>query len=224
MHTRSSARPLTVKFSPNWPYSKSSRPSWRCQYWYDPIWYTNTARCSPPCPARSPCPSPSIFSRPTSRGPSTGRFHTAVCTVWPCHATSCGMPTFTDSKLPTRRSVIISCAPHQAVGTPDPPVIAAPATDPSRSRRGTRRGGVPRARAGPLRCGRAGRCRVGQVDGPVLQRVGAHHRRLGQICRGLGPALLREPGGHRGDAAGQELARRLLRARDLEVEVVAASV
>jgi hypothetical protein len=55
-------------------------------------------------------------------------------------------------------------------------------------------------------------------------RNGAHHRRLGKICRGLGPALLRELGGHRGDAAGQELARRLLRARDLEVEVVVASM
>src|SRR5215469_13205982 len=113
MHTSASASPLTVKFSPNWPYSKSSRPSWSCQYRYDPIWYTNTARCSPPCPARSPCLSPSMLSRRTSRGPSTGRFHTAVCTVWPCQATSCGKPTLTDSSLPTGRSVITSCAPHR---------------------------------------------------------------------------------------------------------------
>jgi hypothetical protein len=48
--------------------------------------------------------------------------------------------------------------------------------------------------------------RVGQVDGCVLQRVGARHRRLGEICRGPGPALLRELGGHRGDGAGQERA------------------
>src|ERR1035438_8865877 len=66
--------------------------------------------------------------------------------------------------------------------------------------------------------------RVGQVDGSVLKRIGTHHRRLGEVCRWLGPALLREPGGYRGDAACQELARRLLRTGDLEVEVVVASV
>src|SRR5215467_11082423 len=70
----------------------------------------------------------------------------------------------------------------------------------------------------------AGGRRVGQVDGSVLERVGAHRWRLGQVCRGLGPAVLREPGGYRGNAFGQELARRLLRARDLEVEVVVAAV
>jgi hypothetical protein len=32
------------------------------------------------------------------------RFHTAVRIVRPCQGTSCGMPTFTDSKLPARRS------------------------------------------------------------------------------------------------------------------------
>src|SRR5215469_9432539 len=65
---------------------------------------------------------------------------------------------------------------------------------------------------------------VGQVDGWVLERVGAHRRRLGQVCRGLGPAVLGEPGGYRGNAAGQELARGLRRAGDLEVEVVVAAV
>src|SRR5262245_16708100 len=54
-----------------------------------------------------------MFSRRTSRGPSTGRFHTAVCTIWPCQATSCGKPTFTESKLPTRRSVLTSCVPNR---------------------------------------------------------------------------------------------------------------
>src|ERR1700730_3763482 len=59
---------------------------------------------------------------------------------------------------------------------------------------------------------------VGQVDSPALERISAHHRRLGQLCRRLGPALLRQPGGDRGDAAGRELAGCLLRARDLECE------
>src|SRR5215469_4388292 len=108
MHTSASASPLTVKFSPNWPYSKSSRPSCCCQYRYDSIWYTNTARCSPPCPVRSPCPSPSIFSRRTSLGPSTGRFHTAVWTTLPRQATSFGRPTFTESKRPAGRTMITS--------------------------------------------------------------------------------------------------------------------
>jgi hypothetical protein len=53
-----------------------------------------------------------MFSRRTIRRPSTGRFHTAVCTVRPCQATSCGRPTFTDSKRPVRRSMITSYAPY----------------------------------------------------------------------------------------------------------------
>src|SRR5215510_8967295 len=65
---------------------------------------------------------------------------------------------------------------------------------------------------------------VGQVDGSVLERVGVHPRGFGQVCRGLGPAVLCEPGGYRGNAAGQELTRRLPRAGDLEVEVVVAAV
>ena len=32
------------------------------------------------------------------RGPSTGAFQTAVCTVLPCHVTSRGRPTLTESK------------------------------------------------------------------------------------------------------------------------------
>jgi hypothetical protein len=35
-----------------------------------------------------------------------------VCTIRPRHATSCGRPTFTDSKLPARRSMITTCAPY----------------------------------------------------------------------------------------------------------------
>src|SRR5215470_314419 len=70
----------------------------------------------------------------------------------------------------------------------------------------------------------AGGRRVGQVYGSVVERVGAHRRRLGQVCRGLGPAVLREPAGYWGNAAGQELARRLRRAGDLKVEVVVAAV
>jgi len=56
----------------------------------------------------------SMFSRRTIRGPSAGRFHTAVCTVRPCHETSCGRPTFTDSKLPARESMISYCEASQA--------------------------------------------------------------------------------------------------------------
>src|SRR6266516_6389794 len=68
----------------------------------------------------------------------------------------------------------------------------------------------------------AGGCRVGQADGCVLQRVGAHHRRLRQVGGGLGSALLGVFGDERGDAAGQPLAGGFLRAGDLEVEVVVA--
>src|SRR5215475_10656125 len=68
-----------------------------------PIWYTNTARCSPPCPARSPCPSPSMFSRRTMRGPSTARFHTPVCTPRPRQVTSCGSPTLTATSVAVPR-------------------------------------------------------------------------------------------------------------------------
>jgi hypothetical protein len=44
--------------------------------------------------------------------PPTGRFHTPVCAIRPCQATSRGKATFTESNLPARRSAIISCAPH----------------------------------------------------------------------------------------------------------------
>src|SRR6266566_1856305 len=106
MHTVSSGNPSIVKFSPNCPWTKSSRPSCSGQYRYDSIWYTKTARCSPPCPARSPCLSPSRFNRRATTGPPAGRFHTAVRTVRPPQRTSCGRPTFTDSKLPARRSAV----------------------------------------------------------------------------------------------------------------------
>src|SRR5215471_16021987 len=52
-----------------------------------------------------------MLSRRTIRGPATGFFHTAVRTVRPCQVTSLGKPTFTDSKLPARRSMITSSAP-----------------------------------------------------------------------------------------------------------------
>jgi hypothetical protein len=55
----------------------------------------------------SPWPSPSIFRRRTSAGPSTGRFHTAVCTVRPFQARSCGMPALTESKRPAGRLATI---------------------------------------------------------------------------------------------------------------------
>ena len=39
-----------------------------------------------------------MLSRRTMRGPSTGAFQMAVCTVLPCHVTSRGRPTLTESK------------------------------------------------------------------------------------------------------------------------------
>src|SRR5690348_1657943 len=118
MHTCSSARPLTVKFSPNWPYSKSSRPSSPCQYRYDSIWYTNTARFSPPCPARSPWPSPSMFSRRTWLGPSTEYFQTPVCTVFPCQVTSFGRPTLTERRRPAVTGFTVHQSPDSSGESP----------------------------------------------------------------------------------------------------------
>ena len=89
-----------MKFSPNCPWTSRSRPSSFPSSRYDSIWYTNTARCSPPWPARSPCPSPSTFSLRTRRGPATGSLNTPVNTVRPCQGTSFGMPTLTDSSFP----------------------------------------------------------------------------------------------------------------------------
>src|ERR1700674_2363989 len=60
-----------------------------------------TARCSPPCPARSPWPSPSRLSLSTMTGPSTGSFQMPVCMILLCHCTSLGIPTFTETSLAT---------------------------------------------------------------------------------------------------------------------------
>jgi hypothetical protein len=54
-----------------------------------------------------------MLSRRAIRGPATGFFHTAVRTVRPCQVTSLGKPTFTDSKLPARWSMITSSAPDR---------------------------------------------------------------------------------------------------------------
>lgn len=62
------------------------------------------ARCSPPCPARSPWASPSIFSLRTIRRPGTEDFQIAVRTVLAFHARSRGRPTFTESNLGIRTS------------------------------------------------------------------------------------------------------------------------
>src|SRR6476646_2433732 len=97
MHTASSGSPSTVKFSPNCPWTRSVRLSCSCQWRYESSWYTKTARCSPPCPARSPWPSPSRFNRPTRQRRDTGSFQIPVCTVRPFHAMSRGSPTFTDN-------------------------------------------------------------------------------------------------------------------------------
>jgi hypothetical protein len=67
-------------------------------------------------PGQVPCPSPSMFSRRTSRAPATGFFHTPVCTVRPCHGTSCGSPTFTDSRRPDGRPSATTCPPHNPPG------------------------------------------------------------------------------------------------------------
>jgi len=45
--------------------------------------------------------SPSMLSRRTRREPVTGSLKTPVKTVRPCQGTSFGMPTLTDSNLPT---------------------------------------------------------------------------------------------------------------------------
>src|SRR4029453_3235839 len=87
-----------------WPYVKSSRFRKSCQYRYESSWYTKTARCSPPCPPRSPCPSPSRLSRRAMTGPPTGAFHTAVYTDRPRQRTSFGMPALTDLSVPTTAS------------------------------------------------------------------------------------------------------------------------
>src|SRR5215469_6610635 len=55
-----------------------------------------TARCSPPWPARSPWPSPSMLSRRTMRRSVTVDFQTAVWTVAPRQETSRGRPTLTE--------------------------------------------------------------------------------------------------------------------------------
>src|SRR5882757_10714393 len=75
-----------------------------------------TARCSPPCPARSPCPSPSRFRRRAITRPGTDFFQTAVCTSLPCHSTSRGRPTFTDTTeltlFPSRRNSVAHLGCH----------------------------------------------------------------------------------------------------------------
>jgi hypothetical protein len=51
------------------------------------------------------------LSRRTIRGPATGFFHTAVCTVLPCQVTSCGIPTLTDSRAPGRCPEVTTSSP-----------------------------------------------------------------------------------------------------------------
>ena len=58
------------------------------------------ARCSPPWPRRSPWPSPSRFSLRAKIRPVTGFFQIPVRTVLPCHATSRGSPTLTETTTP----------------------------------------------------------------------------------------------------------------------------
>jgi hypothetical protein len=52
------------------------------------------------------------LSRRTIRGPVTGFFHTAVCTVLPCQVTSRGIPTLTDSKAARCPEVTTSSPSH----------------------------------------------------------------------------------------------------------------
>src|SRR6266446_4937225 len=84
-----------------------------------------TARCSPPCPARSPWPSPSRFNRPTRQRPGTGSFQIPVCTVRPFHSMSRGSPTFTDNS----RAMSLRLG-----GNGPPPLAAAMASPPSGAR------------------------------------------------------------------------------------------
>src|ERR1700722_2011625 len=64
------------------------------------------ARCSPPWPRRSPWPSPSRLSRRAKIRPGTGAFQTAVRTVLPCHATSLGSPTLTETTMAIMKSPV----------------------------------------------------------------------------------------------------------------------
>src|SRR3984885_11071575 len=83
------------------------------------------ARCSPPCPARSPWPSPSRFNRAARQRPLTGHFQIAVCTMRPFHSMLRGSPTFTDSSRamspPFGADILytsVFCQPHSSDSIP----------------------------------------------------------------------------------------------------------
>src|SRR5579863_3354985 len=62
-----------------------------------------------------------MLRRRTIRGPATGFFHTAVCTVLPCQVTSCGSPTLTDSRDPADCLEVTTSSPSHG-GEPLAPV------------------------------------------------------------------------------------------------------
>ena len=77
---------------------------------------------------------------------------------------------------------------------------------PRRGRAGRGRG----SRSSPSWTGPAGGGGVGQVDGPVLQSAGAHHRRLGKIARRHGPHSWRARASDGKAAAAHDTASRML--------------
>ena len=100
MQTSSSGKPSMVKFSPNCPWTKSFAPELALPVAVGVGLVDEDGAHLAPCPARSPCPSPSTLSFRTRRGPSTGSLNTPVNTVLPCHGTSLGIPTLTERSLP----------------------------------------------------------------------------------------------------------------------------
>ena len=86
------------------------------------------ARCSPPWPARSPWPSPSRFSLRAKIRPVTGFFQIPVRTVLPCHATSWGSPTLTETTTPVMEPPVAHLSSVQLArgikpGTPVPTTV-----------------------------------------------------------------------------------------------------
>src|ERR1700683_672215 len=77
-----------------------------------------------------------MLSRRTIRGPATGFFHTAVCTVLPCQVTSFGIPTLTDSRAPARFPEVATCSPSHAAGQLNGTAPSCSPVLPSRSRLG----------------------------------------------------------------------------------------
>src|SRR3954447_21300232 len=180
MQTSSSGRPSTVKFSPKCPGARSSRPSSVAQCRYDSSWYTRTARFSPPCPPRSPWPSPSTLQARTIRGPSTGCFQAPVCTTRHRHSTSLGKPAFSETSV--AMTVSVRWAPENLTPAPALPRACASEPDAPWSNPSLR---TPAAESGPG----ASRGTVERVALPGLTSVrdGLGERLFGMVAGPDGP-------------------------------------